>query len=72
MKEINFIYAFFFTISFVAQTTKTQNLGDFTILKVYNGIEVELIKSLERKIEITGEKSEKVKVKNVNKTLKLS
>lgn len=72
MKEINFIYAFFFTISFVAQTTKTQNLGDFTILKVYNGIEVELIKSLESKIEITGEKSEKVKVKNVNKTLKLS
>jgi hypothetical protein len=55
-----------------AQTTITQNLGDFTVLKVYNGIEVELIKSVDQNIEITGEKSEMVKVKNVNKTLKLS
>lgn len=56
----------------IAQTTISKNLGDFTILKVYNGIEVELIKSEDQKIEITGKKSEKVKIKNVNNTLKLS
>ena len=62
----------FFTIIASAQTKITNNLGDFSILKVYNGIEVELIKSDEQKIEISGEKSEKVKVKNVNGTLKIS
>jgi hypothetical protein len=39
---------------------------------VYNGIEVELIKSTNQNLEITGEKSELVKIKNVNMTLKLS
>ncbi len=55
-----------------AQTTVTKNLGDFSILKVYNGIEVELIKATNQKLEITGDKSEMVKIKNVNNTLKLS
>ena len=50
----------------------TKKLGDYSTLKVYNGIEVELIKSKEHKLEIAGEKSEIVKVKNVNNTLKLS
>ena len=72
MKNIGFIYALFIsTISF-AQEPLVQNIGDFTMLKVYNGITVELIKSTDQKIEITGEKAEIVKVKNVNKTLKLS
>lgn len=61
-----------FTIIASAQTKISTNLGDFSTLKVYNGIEVEIIKSDEQKIEITGEKSEKVKVKNVNGTLKIS
>lgn len=72
MKKIIFICAFLVSFSMAAQTTVTNNLGDFTILKVYNGIEVELIKSTEQKLEITGEKSEMVKVKNVDNTLKLS
>jgi hypothetical protein len=72
MKRISFICAFFVSIAIFAQSTITQNLGDFTILKVYNGIEVELIESVDQKLEITGEKSEMVKIKNVNKTLKLS
>lgn len=55
-----------------SQSTVTQNLGDFTTLKVFNGIEVELIKSNEQKIEIRGKKSEKVTIKNVDKTLKLT
>lgn len=55
-----------------SQSTVNQNLGDFTTLKVFNGIEVELIKSNEQKIEIRGKKSEKVTIKNVDKTLKLT
>ena len=55
-----------------SQSTVSQNLGDFTTLKVFNGIEVELIKSNEQKIEIRGKKSEKVTIKNVDKTLKLT
>ena len=55
-----------------SQTTVTKNLGDYKILKVYNGIELELIKSTETKLVITGKKSEMVKIKNVDNTLKLS
>lgn len=55
-----------------AQTTITKTLGDFSELKVYNGIEVELIKSNEQKLEIMGEKAEKVKVKLKGNILKIS
>ena len=72
MKRIIFICALFVNITIIAQSTVTENLGDYTILKVYNGIEVELIKGTEQRLEITGNKSEKVKIKNVNNTLKLS
>ena len=72
MKKIIFICVLMMTLSFTAQTKVTKNLGDFTILKVYNGIELELIKSTEQKLEITGKKSEIVKIKNVNNTLKIS
>jgi len=69
-------FAFFCTIilSYTAftQTTIIKNIGDYSILKVYNGIDVELIKSKEQKLEISGEKSEMVKIKSVNNTLKLS
>lgn len=56
----------------VGQTTITKKLGDFTTLKVYNGINVDLIRSDEHKLVISGEKSEKVKVKNTNNVLKIS
>lgn len=55
-----------------AQTTINRQLGDFTILKVYNGIDVELIKSEEQRIEISGEKAAKVKIKNDGVKLKIS
>lgn len=55
-----------------SQTIINKKLGDFSTLKVYNGIEVLLVKSNEQKLEIKGEKSEKVKTKNVNGVLKLS
>lgn len=72
MKKLNFILLFFIGLTVTAQSKVTKNLGDYNILKVYNGIEVELIKSTDQKLEITGEKSEMVKIKNVNNTLKLS
>ncbi|WP_405563925.1 head GIN domain-containing protein [Polaribacter sp. Asnod6-C07] len=72
MKKIIFICVLMMSLSFVAQSTVNKKLGDFSTLKVYNGIELELIKSNESKIEITGLKSEKVKIKNVNNTLKIS
>lgn len=72
MKKIFYIFLFFSSLSILSQSIVTKNLGDFTILKVYNGIELELIKSNEQKLEITGKKSEIVKIKNVNNTLKIS
>jgi len=72
MNKIIFICALFISLTATAQTIVTKSLGDFNIIKVYNGIEVELIKSTEQRIEISGDKSEKVKIKNVNNTLKLS
>lgn len=72
MKKIVFICALMFGFTLVAQTTITKNLGDYSDLKVFNGIDLELIKSDEQRLEITGEKSEMVKIKNVDNTLKLS
>ena len=72
IKELSFICAFFMGVTTFAQVVINKNLGDFTTLKVYNGIEVTLIKSTEQKLEITGEKAKMVKIKNVNNMLKLS
>ena len=66
---------FFFLLSscmVVSQTTISKKLGDFQKIKVYNGINLELIKSNEQKLEIKGEKAAKVKVKNINGILKIS
>lgn len=54
-----------------AQEPITKNLGDFNIIKVYNGLTVELQKSKTSKIEISGPKSEDVTVKNSNGILKI-
>ena len=59
------------SISVFSQTTITKTLGDYTTLKVYNGIDVKLIKSDKQELVITGEKSDKVKIKNTNNTLKI-
>lgn len=66
---------FFFLLSscmVVSQTTISKKLGDFQKIKVYNGLNLELIKSSEQKLEIKGEKAAKVKVKNTNGILKIS
>lgn len=72
MKKILLILIITLTHSVYSQTIVKKTLGDYSVLKVYNGIEVLLLQSKEQKIEIKGEKSEKVKIKNVNGVLKLS
>ena len=72
MKKTLLILIILLTHSIHSQTVVKKTLGDYSILKVYNGIEVLLLQSKEQKIEIKGEKSEKVKIKNVNGVLKLS
>ena len=72
MKKIVLLCTIILSNALCAQSKVTQNLGDFTTLKVFNGIEVELIKSDTQKIEITGKKSERVTIKNKDQTLKLS
>jgi len=72
MKNI-LVTIFLLSANFIwSQTTITKVLGDFEELKVYNGITIELIKSDEQKVEISGAKAEKVKIKNSGSTLKIS
>ncbi|MFY0628875.1 MAG: DUF2807 domain-containing protein [Flavobacteriaceae bacterium] len=72
MRKLLFLTVLLTSHFIVSQTTITKQLGDFEKLKVYNGIEVELIKSDEHKLEISGDKAERVKVKNTKNTLKIS
>lgn len=71
MKKLAFVGLFLMTVLASAQTTITKNVGDFTELKVYNGITLELIKSNEQKVIVTGELAEKVKIKNTGNKLKI-
>jgi hypothetical protein len=72
MKKIVFLSLFLTTFLVSAQTTITKKLGEFSTIKVFNGIDLELVKSDENKIIITGEKAEKVNIKSKNNTLKVS
>lgn len=72
MKKIVFLSLFLMPFLVSAQTTITKKLGEFSTIKVFNGIDLELVKSDENKIIITGEKAEKVNIKSKNNTLKIS
>ena len=68
----NILYSLFLFSSLVfAQKSITKELGGFSILKVYDGIDVEMIKSDVNKAVVTGEKASKVKFKSDNTTLKI-
>ena len=60
------------TTAALAQDRIEKNLGDFTELKTYRGLQVELIKSESPKLIIEGNKASSVTVKNANGVLKLS
>ena len=55
----------------VSQEEISRNLGEFTKLSIYDGINVELIKSDENKVEASGENTRFVVVKNKNGNLKI-
>ena len=58
--------------AFAFAQDRTQNLGDFNEIKVFNGLSVEIERSDNSKVEISGEKTDDVVVKNVNGKLKFS
>tara|TARA_X000000368_G_scaffold17074_1_gene13405 strand:- start:356 stop:1033 length:678 start_codon:yes stop_codon:yes gene_type:complete len=70
MKNILYIFLFF-TIPFFSQVKIERDLGQFSKLVVYDGINLELIKSEENKVEITGNNTNFVVVKNKNGDLKI-
>jgi len=71
MKKLLTLVSLFTIFSIYSQDTIKKAVGDFTTLKVYNGIDVELIKSDKQEIVITGEKAQKVNVKTTRDILKL-
>ena len=60
------------TTAVIGQDRVEKNLGDFSELKAYRGLQVELIKSDSPKLIIEGNKASSVTVKNSNGVLKLS
>ena len=61
----------FFTIPALSQLNIDRDLGDFSKVAVYDGIDRELVKSEENKVEITGKNTSFVVVKNKNGDLKI-
>lgn len=67
-------YTLFFLFSCFlvgSQTPVSKSIGDFSELKVYDLINVELVKSNENKIEITGEETSNVLIVQKNDVLKI-
>ena len=67
---VTFIAILITSISF-AQSPITKNVGDFAEVKVYDRIVVNLVKSTENKVVITGEDVSQVNVVNKDGTLKI-
>lgn len=71
MKTVVKVIVLFVTSTFFAQNTIEKTIGEFKELKVYDLIDVKLIKSNENKVIITGDNKEAVLVNNKNGTLKI-
>ena len=70
MKHLNLIL-FIVCTQLFSQTPITKTLGGFSELKVYDLINVELIKASENKIIISGANSNNINIKQKNSTLKI-
>ena len=70
MKKILYIILFV-TIPLLSQVKIDRDLGEFSKVAVYDGINLELIKSEVNKVEITGNNTKFVVVKNKNGDLKV-
>ena len=71
MKTKILIAALIISQSLFSQNDNSRKIGDFKILKVYDLINIELIRAEENYAEITGQHSNKVVVKNKNGELKV-
>ncbi|GAA3656493.1 head GIN domain-containing protein [Flavivirga jejuensis] len=71
MKRLIVVLAILVSTIAVAQKPIEKSIGEFTHLKVYDLIEVELIKSDENKIIISGKNNKDVLINNKNGTLKI-
>ena len=71
MKRLLVSLTFFVSVTILAQNPIEKSIGEFSELKVYDLIEVELIKSKENKVVITGENASDVLVNNKNGKLKI-
>ena len=70
MKKIIYILALSIIPSFLTAQTEMK-IGDFQKLSVYDGINVELIKSETNKVEIKGKNTAYIVIKNKNGDLKI-
>ncbi len=70
MKPI-FLFLLFSSLVVGSQTPISKTIGEFSELKVYDLINVELIESKENKIEITGEDASSVLIVQKNDILKI-
>jgi len=66
-----FIFFLLGTVTFFGQSKIERDLGDFSKVAVYDGINLELIKSEENKVEVAGQNTSFVVVKNKNGDLKI-
>jgi hypothetical protein len=71
MKRLLVSLTFLISIVLTAQNPIKKSIGEFNELKVYDLIEVELVKSKENKVLITGENASDVLVNNKNGKLKI-
>jgi putative autotransporter adhesin-like protein len=65
MKKITLLLVLLTTIAF-AQDKRTLELGEFTSIKVFTGLKIQLIQSSEQKIVISGKNQRYIMVKNKN------
>tara|TARA_X000001036_G_scaffold318769_1_gene297195 strand:+ start:27 stop:704 length:678 start_codon:yes stop_codon:yes gene_type:complete len=70
MRKIIYLLVFV-SLSAFSQGKIDRILGDFSDVSVYDGINLEIIKSEENKVEITGNNTKFVVVKNKNGNLKI-
>lgn len=70
MKSYTLLFLFF-TLFVGAQTPISKSLGEFSELKIYDLINVELIESTENKIEISGDNATDLNVIQKNDVLKI-
>jgi len=71
MKTIVKILVLFITTTLFANNNVEKEIGEFSTLKVYDLIEVELVKDTVNKVEITGDNAEDVVIVNKNGLLKI-